>query len=142
MLYRNCFSTFNIEYAIRGIQVNQEGLKLNGTHQHKVYADDNNIMGGSIYFKYLERTVTNQTSIQEEIKSKMKSENVCCHLLQNLLSFSLFSRNIKIRIYRTMILPVVLYGCENWSLTLREEVWLRTFQNTVHKKYLGLRGTR
>jgi len=99
-------------------------------------------MGGSIYFKYLGRTVTNQTFIQEEIKSRMKSGNACCHLLQNLLSFSLFSKNIKIKIYRNRILPVVLYGCETWSLTLREEFRLRMFENNVFRKYSGLRGTR
>jgi hypothetical protein len=63
---------FVLEYAIRRIQVNQGGLKLNGTHQHRVYANDVNIIGGSIYFKYLGRTITNQTFIQEEIKSRMK----------------------------------------------------------------------
>ena len=91
-------------------------------------------MGGSIYFKYLGRIITNQTSIQEEIKSRIKSENACCHLLQNLLSFSLFSKNINIKIYRTIILPVVLYGCETWSLTLSEERRLRVFENSVKVK--------
>jgi len=99
-------------------------------------------MGGSIYFKYLGRIITNQTSIQEEIKSRIKSENACCHLLQNLLSFSLFSKNINIKIYRTIILPVVLYGCETWSLTLRGEFRLRIFEKRVSEKYSGLRGTR
>jgi hypothetical protein len=44
------------------------------------------------------------------------------------LSSPLLSRNIKIRIYKTIILPVVLYGCETWSLTLREELRLRVFE--------------
>jgi len=72
---------FASEYAIRRNQVNQEGLKLNGTHKHKIYANYVNIMGGSIYFKYLGRNITNQTSIQEEIKSRMKSGMlavICC----------------------------------------------------------------
>jgi len=56
---------------------------------------------------------------------------VCCHLVQNLLSFSLLSKNLKINIYRTIMLPVVLYGCETWSLTLREECRLRVFENRV-----------
>jgi len=60
-----------------------------------------------------------QYSIQEEIKSRLKSGNACCHLVENLLSYSLLSKNIKINIYRIIILPVVLYGCETWSLTLR-----------------------
>jgi len=43
----------------------------------------------------------------------------------------LLSENLKIKIYRTVILPVVLYGCETWSLTLREERKLRLFENMV-----------
>jgi len=72
-------------------------------------------------FKYLGTTFTNQNSFREEIKSRLKSGNACYHSVQNLLSSSLLSKNLKIKIYRTIILPVVLYGCETWSLTLREE---------------------
>jgi hypothetical protein len=49
-------------------------------------------------------------------KSRLKSRNACCHSVQNLLSSSFLSKNIKIEIYRTIILPVVVYGCETWSL--------------------------
>jgi hypothetical protein len=49
--------------------------------------------------------------------------------VQNLLSSHLLSKNLKIRIYKTIILPMVLYGCETWSLTLREEHRLRVFEN-------------
>ena len=55
----------------------------------------------------------------------VKLANACYYLLQNLLSSSLLSKKLKIKIYRTIILPVVLYGCETWSLTLREECRLR-----------------
>ena len=71
-------------------------------------------------FKYLGTTLTNQNSIQEEIKSRFNSGNACCHSVQNLLSSSLLSKNFEIKISRTIILPVVLYGCETWSLTMRE----------------------
>jgi hypothetical protein len=50
------------------------------------------------------------------------SGNTCCHSVQNTLSSRLLSKNLKIKIYRTIILPVVSYGCETWSLTLREEL--------------------
>ena len=73
----------------------------------------------------------NRYSIQEEIKSRLNSGNACYHSVQNLLSSSLLSKNLKITIYRTITLPVVLYGCETWSLTLREERRLREFQNRV-----------
>ena len=63
-------------------------------------------------FKYLGTTLTNENSIQKEIKSRLKLGNACYHSLQNLLFSSLLSKNLKIKIYRTIILPVVLYGCE------------------------------
>jgi hypothetical protein len=72
-------------------------------------------------FKYLGTTVTNKNLIQEEIKRGLNSGNACYHSMQNLLSSRLLSKNIKIRIYKTIILPVFLYGCETSSLTLREE---------------------
>jgi hypothetical protein len=59
--------------------------------------------------------------MQEEIKRRLDSGNACYHSVQNLLSSRLLSKNIKIRIYETIILTVVLYGCESWSLTLKEE---------------------
>ena len=76
-------------------------------------------------------TLTNQNSIQEEIKSRLKSGNACYHSVQNLLSSNLLSKNIKIKIYRTIILPVILYGCETWSLTLKEERWQSVLWNGV-----------
>jgi len=53
------------------------------------------------------------------------------------LSSSLLSRNLKIKIYRTIILPVVLYGCETWSLTMREKRRLRVFENRVLRRVFG-----
>ena len=55
----------------------------------------------------------------------------------NLLSSSLLSKNIKIKMYRTIIFPVVLYGCKSWSLTLREERRLRLFENRVLRRIFG-----
>jgi hypothetical protein len=68
-----------------------------------------------------EDTVFFQLSIHEEIKRRMHSGSACYHSVQNLLSSSLLSENVKIKIYRTIILRVVLCGYESWSLTLREE---------------------
>jgi len=90
-------------------------------------------------FKYLETTLTNQNSIQEEIKSRLKLGNACCYSVQNLLSSRLLSKNLKIKICRTIILPVVLYGCETWWLTLREEHRLRVFENKVLRRVFGPR---
>jgi len=82
-------------------------------------------------FEYLRTTVTNQNYIQEEIKSRLKPWNACYHSMQNILCSSLLSKNLKIRICRTVILPILLYGCETWSLTLRDERRLRVFENRV-----------
>jgi len=76
-------------------------------------------------------------SIQEEIKSRLKSGNACYPLVQNLLSSSLLFEYMKIKIYRTKILPVLLYGCVTWSLTLREDRKLRVFENRVLRRIFG-----
>jgi hypothetical protein len=82
-------------------------------------------------FKYLGMTVTNQNSIQEKIKRRLNSGNACYSSVQNLLSSHLLSKNVRIRIYKTIILPVVLYGRETWSLALRKEHKLRVLENMV-----------
>jgi hypothetical protein len=72
----------------------------------------------------------------------INSGNACYHSVQSLLSSRLLSRNVKVKIYKTIILPVVLYGCETWSLTLREEHRLRVFENRVLREYWDQRGMR
>ena len=88
-------------------------------------------------FKYLGTTLTNQNSMYEEIKSRLKSGNACHHWVQNLLTSSLLSKYLKIKIYRTVILPVVLYGSETWSLKLTEGQWLRVSENRVLRRIFG-----
>jgi hypothetical protein len=82
-------------------------------------------------------TLTNKNTIQEEIKCRLKSKNACYPLMQNLLSSSLLFKNLKIKIYRTIILPVVLCGCETWWITLREERRLRVFENRALRRIFG-----
>jgi hypothetical protein len=77
--------------------------------------------------------------IEEEIKRRLNLGNACYHSAQNLLCSRLLSNNVKIRIYKTKILSVALYGCETWSLTLREEHRLRVFENRVLRRGFGLK---
>jgi hypothetical protein len=84
-------------------------------------------------FSYLGTTLANRNSIHEAIKSRMKSGNACYLSVQNILSSSLLSKNIKRKVYRTIILPVVLCGCETWSRTQR----LRVFENRVLRRIFG-----
>jgi len=90
-------------------------------------------------FKYLGTTLTNQNSIPEEIKSRLRLGIACYHSVQNTLFSRLLSKNLKIKIYRTIILPVVLYGCETWSLTLRDKRKLRVFENRALRRIFGPR---
>jgi hypothetical protein len=81
-------------------------------------------------FKYLGTTVTIQNFNQEEIKRRLNSA-------KNRPSYHLLPKNIQFGIYKITILPVVLYGCEIWSLTFNEEHRLRPFENMVLKKIFG-----
>jgi hypothetical protein len=85
-------------------------------------------------FKYLVTTLADQNSIQEEIKTRLKSRNACHHLVQNVSPCSLLSKNLEIKMYINIILPVVLYGCKSGSLILRDKRRLRVSENRVLRR--------
>jgi hypothetical protein len=87
--------------------------------------------------KYLGKTLTKQNSIHDEIKSRLNSGNACYYAIQNLLSSRLPSKNVIIKTYKTIILLVVLYGCETWALILRGKHSLRVFETTVLRIIFG-----
>ncbi|KAJ4432786.1 hypothetical protein ANN_21425 [Periplaneta americana] len=118
-----------------GLEVNPEKTKYMIMSRDGNIVRNGNINIGDLSFeevekfKYLGATVTNVNDTREEIKRRINMGNACYYSVEKLLSSSLLSKNLKVRIYKTVILPVVLYGCETWTLTLREEHRLRVFEN-------------
>jgi hypothetical protein len=126
------------------------GLEVNSEKTKYIFMSHHHTAGQSTYirvanksfekvaeFKYLGATLTDQNCIHKEIRGRLNSGNACYHAVPKLLSSCLLSRNVKIKMYKTIILPVVLYGCETWSLTLREEHKLGVFENRVLRRIFG-----
>jgi len=128
-----------------GLEVNADKTKYMVMSRDKNTGRSHNINIDKSYFereeefKYFGTTLTNRNSTEEKINSRLKSGNACYLSLQNLLSSSLLSKNLKIKIYRNIHFPGDLYGCETWSLTLREERRLRVFENRVLMRTPGLK---
>ncbi|KAJ4434421.1 hypothetical protein ANN_22983 [Periplaneta americana] len=126
-----------------GLEVNPEKTKYMIMSRDENIVRNGNIRIGNLSFeevekfKYLGATLTNINDTREEIKHRINMGNACYYSVEKLLSSSLLSKNLKVRIYKTVILPVVLYSCETWTLTLREEHWLRVFENKVLRKMFG-----
>jgi hypothetical protein len=120
-----------------GLEINAEKTKYIIMSCHPNSGQNQNIrIANELFenvtkFKYLGTMLTNQNDIHDELKGRLNSGNAFYHTVQNLLSSHLISKNLKIKVYKTVILPFVLYGCETWSLTLREEHRLRVFENRV-----------
>jgi len=109
---------------------------LNAGRSHSIKIDSSSFEWVG-EFKCLGKSLTNQNSIQEEIKSRLKSGSACYHSVQNLLSSSMLSKNLQIEIYGTIILPADWYGCETRSLTLREKLRMRVSENRVLRRIFG-----
>ena len=96
------------------------------TSRHQNVIQNQNTVIGNLWFenvekfRYLGETVTNTNDIHEEIKRRINMGNACYYSFEKILSSRLLSKELKVNTYKTIILPVVLYGCETWSLTLRE----------------------
>jgi hypothetical protein len=126
-----------------GVEINAEKTKYMIMSRHPNSEQNQNIrianesLANVAKFKYSGTTPTNQNGIHDEIKSRLNSGNACCYSVQNLFSSRLISKNLKIKINRAVILPVVLYGYETWSLTLREEHRLRIFENRILRRIFG-----
>jgi hypothetical protein len=87
-------------------------------------------------FKYMLTTLTSKLHARK-LKSRLNFGNASYHSVQGLQSSCLFSRNVNVKIYKTITLPVVLYGIEIWSLTSSEEHRLRVFENRILRRIFG-----
>jgi hypothetical protein len=90
-----------------------------------------------VKLEYLGMTVTYKNLIHEKMMSRLNLGYAYYHSVQRLLSSCLLSKNIKIRTYKIIILSVVLYRCETWHSTLREDHRLRVFENRVVRRIFG-----
>ena len=121
-----------------GLEVNADKTKYVDMSPDQDAGQSHNVKTESVEeFKYLGTTLTKQNSLQEGIKRRLKSGYACYHLVQNILSSSLISKNFKIKIHGTKILLVVLYGCETGLLTLREQHRLRVLEKRVLRRIFG-----
>jgi hypothetical protein len=126
-----------------GLEVNSEKLKymLMLCYQKEGQKHSIKILNRSFEdvakFEYLGITLTDQNCMHEEIKSRLNSGNACYCLVQSHLSSYLLSGNVKGKIYKSLILPVVLFRSETWSVTLREEHRLRVLESTVLRRIFG-----
>jgi len=110
--------TLVVDSKETGLEVNADRTKYmvmsreqNAGRSHNI-KPDNSSFERMEEFKCFGTTLTNQNSIQEEMKSRLKSRSACYHSVQHLLSSILISKNINSKIRRAVILPVILCGCE------------------------------
>jgi sorting nexin-29 len=126
-----------------GLQINAEKMKYMIMSHHLNLGPNQNMritnesFENVTKFKYLGMTLTNQNDIHDEIKSRLNLGNAWYYSVQNCLSSCLIPKNLKIKTYKTVILPVMLYGCKTLSLTLGEEQRLRVFEKRELGKIFG-----
>jgi hypothetical protein len=126
-----------------GLEINAERTEYMIMSRHQNSAQNQNIRIANESFekvekfKYLGTTIINQNDIHDEIKNRLNSGNAYYYSVQNLFVFPCHIKYLKIKIYKTVILPVVLYGCETWFLNLREEHRLKVFENRVLRMIFG-----
>jgi hypothetical protein len=126
-----------------GLEINAEKTKYMIMSRHLSSGQNQNMRIANEWFEKVEKfkclgtTLTNQNDIRDEINCRLNSGNAYYYSVQNFLSSRLISKTLKIKIYKTVILLVVLYGCETWSLTLGEKHRLRVLENRVLRRIFG-----
>ena len=88
-------------------------------------------------FKYLGSIVNVDNDIEEEVKMRLSLGNKCFYALKHLFRNTLVNRNTKLRLYKTLIPPIVMYACETWSLTQKQETYFNCFERRVLRSICG-----
>lgn len=142
---KNTFSNFEEHAGNMGLKINEEKTKyMYSTRNNRIRdrvgqnitIDDYNFERVK-KFKYLGTTLSEDTDGTEEINCRIQAGNKCLYATHKLLKSKQTSRRTKINIYKTIIRPVVMYGCETWTLTVANEERLRVFERRVLRKIYG-----
>jgi hypothetical protein len=124
-----------------GLMINYDETKYMGTtckpNKEKYIRINNSDIERVNQFKYLGSFITNNNKISSEISHRINMGNTCYYGLRNILRSKLLKEDIKFKIYKTLIRPVVLYGCESWTLTTKEEERLKIFERKILRKIYG-----
>jgi len=126
-----------------GLQVSVEKTKYMVTDRiQNIHNSGNLVIRDKMFervsnFKYLGSILNQTNEIREELKKRINLGNACFYSVNKLLGSRVLSKRLKIRVYKTIILPVVLYGSEAWSLTLQDEKKFRVFENKILRKIFG-----
>ena len=125
------------------MEINEKKTKymVTSTYQHRRNAGDLRI-GNKIFeavqsFQYLGNNISNINNNNKCIKETIVMGNKACYANRQLFNSSLISRNSKLQIYRTLVRPVVTYGSESWTLTIKEESALAVFERKILQKICG-----
>lgn len=137
----------NIEKAAReiGLEINEEKTKvfISITSEKTARRIGQNLTIGDYNFEmvnafmYLGTNIDNENNVNKEIKRRIMSASKCAHGLSKHLRSHFLSRKTKIKIYRTLIKPVLTYACETWTINKRDEHLLGTFERKILRKIFG-----
>ena len=88
-------------------------------------------------FKYLGSILTDDNNISEEVRSRVTSGNKCFFALSNVFKSKIINRKLKITAFNTILKPIVMYGSECWTLTTKDEEFLRAWERKILRKIYG-----
>ena len=126
-----------------GLEVNESKTEYLVMSRDRQAEDENPLEVDGLHFRsvtefrYLGSTVTHDNDTSYEINARIQGGNRCLYALGHLFRSKSLSRHAKLRIYNSVIRPIVLYACETWNLTVRAQERLLTFENRVLRRILG-----